>query len=211
MATFFEFEVAAEAEAASGSNAVKLIDRLSGSSINLGDRVTTGTPTVVYTLTLTISPVSLQPSQVATVTVRSFQDGAALAGQFVSLTSSDTAVGTVPTTVTTSTGGAASFQIVAETIGTTTISASMVVDGDTYAAIPIVLTVSDQAGPEDYDATGHGRVTLVIESALANAMVPRIQRLSHQEQTRKYPGDTGLSRLTMYETKEIVFVPKALL
>lgn len=164
-----------------------------------------------YSLTLSIAPAQVQPGAAATVTVQARRNGQPVVGQSVSIFGSDSSVGPVPASVSTSTAGNAIFQIVGGDLGSTTISASMEIDGITYSSTPVVLSVSEQAAPDDFSATGLGQVTLVIESSLANAMAPRIQRLSHQEQTRKFPNDTGLKRLTMYETKELVFVPKALM
>ena len=86
----------------------------------------------------------------------------------------------------------------------------MTIDGTVYEADDIEVEVTEPDAAENYDATGYGRVVMTIESPIANAMTPRIERLSHAEQSRLYPGDTGLSRLAKYENATIVFVPKEL-
>lgn len=203
----FEFEVGSLP-----SGDINLFDRLAGQEINLDGRFgpyDSGAPVGDgFTLTLAMAPLKIEPNRAATVTVEGLQRGAPLAGQVVSMTSSNPAVGLVPATVTTSTNGKAVFQIIGLALGSTIISASFL---GGISATPQTLTVAEQAAPLDYNASGYGRVTLVIESPLANALTARVQRLSHQEQIRKYPDDTGLRRLSHYETAEIVFLPKALM
>src|SRR5690606_6567512 len=105
----------------------------------------------------------------------------------------------IPTSVTTVGNGTASFQIVGVSLGSATLSASMVIDGATYNSNQVTFSVITLDAPEDYNATGYGRVILSVENQLAAAMIPRVQRLSHQEQIRKHPTDTGLSRAATYE------------
>ncbi len=83
----------------------------------------------------------------------------------------------------------------------------MVVDGTTYNSNVVTLIVATVEPPEDYGATGYGRVVLSVENPLASAMIPRVQRLSDQEQRRKHPTDTGLSRVGSYENLEVTFLP----
>lgn len=188
---------------------VNVFDRLKNGRVNLDGRDTTldtGEPGgSSYTLTLTLAPLTVQIGQAATLTIRARKDGQPIPNQVVSLSGTNSAVGVVPSSVTTN--GDYLLQIIALSLGTSTISASMVVDGTTYNSNTVGFVVATVEPPENYDATGYGQVVLSVESPLANAMIPRVQRLSDQEQKRKHPTDTGLSRLSSYENLEVTFLP----
>lgn len=194
--------------------ATNLFDRLNpDGSVSLDGRTESlggGTDVAGYALTLAIAPVEFELGKSAVVTVRARQDGVPIVDQVIDLASDNGSVIAVASTVTTYTDGNSVFSIVGATVGSATISASMTIDGTVYNAASIEVTVTTPDAPENYDATGYGRVSITIESPIANAMVPRVERLSHAEQSRLYPGDTGLSRLAKYENATIVFVPKEL-
>lgn len=194
--------------------ATNLFDRLNpDGSVSLDGRTESlggGTDVAGYALTLAIAPVEFELGKSAVVTVRARQDGVPIVDQVIDLASDNGSVIAVASTVTTYTDGNSVFSIVGATVGSATISASMTIDGTVYNATSIEVTVTTPDAPENYDATGYGRVSMTIESPIANAMVPRVERLSHAEQSRLYPGDTGLSRLAKYENATIVFVPKEL-
>lgn len=191
-----------------------LFNRVNGDgSINLDGRTDPldGGPTAAgYSLTLSIAPVQFELGRSAVVTVRARRDGLPIADQVVSLSSDNGSVIAVPATVTTYTDGNSVFSIVGAALGSASIGASMTIGGTVYPATAIEVTIASPDAPEDYDATGFGRVSMTIESPIANAMAPNVVRLSHAEQQRLYPGDTGLSRLAKYENVTIVFVPKEL-
>ena len=179
---------------------------LDGRTVSLGG----GTDVAGYSLTLTIAPAQFELGKAAVVTVRARRDGLPIVGQPVDLASDNGSIIAVAASVTTYTDGNSVFSIVAANLGSATISASMTIDGEVYNAASIEVTITTPDAPENYDATGYGRVSMTIESPIANAMVPMVERLSHAEQSRLYPGDTGLSRLAKYENATIVFVPKEL-
>lgn len=182
-------------------------------SVNLDGRTEPlggGTDVAGYSLTMTIAPAQFELGRSAVVTVRARQDGVPIPDQVVDLASDNGSIVAVASTVTTATDGNSVFSIVGAALGSATISASMTIAGTTYDAVDIEVTVTAPDAPENYDATGYGRVSMTIESPIANAMTPQVDRLSHAEQSRLYPGDTGLSRLAKYENATIVFVPKGL-
>ncbi len=191
-----------------GSN---LFNRLNGGSINLDGRDasldTGGTGGDTYSLTITRAPASLEIGQAVTVTVSARFNGAPISGQVVAIASTNEVIGAVPDDVTTGGNGDFIFQIVAVSLGTAILSASMVIGGTTYNSNQVTFSVITQEAPENYDATGYGRVVLSVENPLAQAMIPRVQRLSNQEQIRKYPTDTGLHRVASYENLEVTFLP----
>jgi len=194
--------------------ATNLFDRLNpDGSVSLDGRTESlggGTDVGGYSLTLTIAPAEFEIGKAAVVTVLARLNGIPIVDQVIDLASDNGSVIAVASTVTTYTDGNSVFSIVGATVGSATISASMTIDGETYNATSIEVTITTPDAPENYDATGYGRVSMTIESPIANAMVPRVERLSHAEQSRLYPGDTGLSRLAKYENATIVFVPKEL-
>lgn len=194
--------------------ATNLFDRLNpDGSVSLDGRTESlggGTDVGGYSLTLTIAPAEFEIGKAAVVTVLARLNGIPIVDQVIDLASDNGSVIAVASTVTTYTDGNSVFSIVGATVGSATISASMTIDGEVYNAASIEVTITTPDAPENYDATGYGRVSITIESPIANAMVPRVERLSHAEQSRLYPGDTGLSRLAKYENATIVFVPKEL-
>jgi len=194
--------------------ATNLFDRLNpDGSVSLDGRTESlggGTDVGGYSLTLTIAPAEFEIGKAAVVTVLARLNGIPIVDQVIDLASDNGSVIAVASTVTTYTDGNSVFSIVGATVGSATISASMTIDGEVYNAASIEVTITTPDAPENYDATGYGRVSMTIESPIANAMVPRVERLSHAEQSRLYPGDTGLSRLAKYENATIVFVPKEL-
>lgn len=189
---------------------MNLFDRLKGGRINLDGRdstLDTGDPgESQYALTLQLAPAQVQIGQAATVVVRVRKDATGFS-QLVTLSGTDDSVGATPASVMTNASGDYIFQVIGATLGTTTISASMVVDGQTYNSNSVTFIVATMEPPIDYGATGYGRVILSVENPLAAAMIPRVQRLSDQEQRRKHPTDTGLSRVASYENLEIEFLP----
>ena len=192
-----------------------VFDRLTGTAINLDGRDgpledDPGTPEDEYTLVLTIVPLLFEPGAQTSVLILASKNGLTLPSQLVSIATDNAAVGVVPAEVTTSTDGGVQFGIIGLDEGSATISASMDVAGVIYNATPVEITVAEQSAPEDYDATGYGRVILSCESPLANALQAKVQRLSHAEQKRKYPGDDGLIWATHFESATITIVPKAL-
>jgi len=194
--------------------ATNLFDRLNpDGSVSLDGRTESlggGTDVGGYSLTLTIAPAEFEIGKAAVVTVLARLNGIPIVDQVIDLASDNGSVIAVASTVTTYTDGNSVFSIVGATVGSATISASMTIDGEVYNAASIEVTITTPDAPENYDATGYGRVSMTIESPIANAMVPMVERLSHAEQSRLYPGDTGLSRLAKYENATIVFVPKEL-
>ena len=194
--------------------ATNLFDRLNpDGSVSLDGRTESlggGTDVGGYSLTLTIAPAEFEIGKAAVVTVLARLNGIPIVDQVIDLASDNGSVIAVASTVTTYTDGNSVFSIVGATVGSATISASMMIDGEVYNAASIEVTITTPDAPENYDATGYGRVSMTIESPIANAMVPMVERLSHAEQSRLYPGDTGLSRLAKYENATIVFVPKEL-
>lgn len=184
---------------------------LDGNGLELTDE--NGEPIYVlseYQLVLAITPLLAEPGGAVLVQILVTHEGEGYGGQVVTLYTSDPGVGDIPATVTTAADGRAVFSIIGIMIGTATIAASMVAGGAVHTSNTVAFAIAQIEEPEDYDATGYGSVVLVIESALANALTPKVQRLSHQEQERNFPGDTGLRRLSFYETAEIVFLPKVL-
>ena len=194
--------------------ATNLFDRLNpDGSVSLDGRTESlggGTDVGGYSLTLTIAPAEFEIGKAAVVTVLARLNGIPIVDQVIDLASDNGSVIAVASTVTTYTDGNSVFSIVGATVGSATISASMTIDGEVYNAASIEVTITTPDAPENYDATGYGRVSMTIESPIANAIVPMVERLSHAEQSRLYPGDTGLSRLAKYENATIVFVPKEL-
>lgn len=192
---------------------INIRDRYTGGTINIDGRTETidGTPPIddEYSLTLVIAPVLINPGQGASVTVRARKNGLPIA-QLVTFSSDAPSVAPVPDDVTTGANGNASFAIVGGIAGDAFIGASMVVDGNTITATAVELVVTDFDVPVDLDATGQGIIELTLEPRLVESLYPKVERLSHQNQLKNYPGDMGLKWLTFYETADIVWMPKEL-
>lgn len=194
---------------------INIRDRYTGDgSINIDGRTETidgtGPPADEYTLTLQIAPRQVHPGEGLTATVTAKKNGVAIDGQVVAIGSDAPSVGPVPTTVTTSAGGSASFTIVGTSVGDSIISANMFVDGRTISALSIEIIVVDFDVPIDPDLTGQGIIEFTLEPRLVESLFPKVERLSHQQQIRNYPGDNGLKWLTSHETMDIVWMPKEL-
>lgn len=195
--------------------AINIRDRYTGDgSINIDGRTESldgGTPGEdVYTLTLLIAPLAIKPGQGSAVTLQARKNGQPIDAQLISITSDAPSVAPVPTDVTTSSAGNASFAIVGGSVGDAVIGASMVIGSVTITATSLEIVVSDFDAPVDLDATGQGIIELTLEPRLVESLYPKVERLSHQTQIRNFPGDNGLKWLTFYENAEIVWMPKEL-
>lgn len=207
---YFTFVVNAEGTSTDEAPVVNIFERYTGDAYNLDGRHETVAGTDTYALSITLAPAQIQVGAAALVTITARKNGQALAGQSVSVSSNAPSVTDVPSSVTTNESGVAVFEVIAFAIGAAQITASMVVDGNTVPSNAVFLAVVTVDAPEDYDATGYGQIVLSVEGPLAHAMQARVQRLSHQEQIRKFPTDTGLSRLSSYENTEVTFLPNFL-
>ncbi len=210
MADFSFTVVASGLPAEVEADEINVFDRFNNADINLDGRYgpfTTDPQQDTYTLSVSLFPAQLEIGQATQVAIQARVNGLPVVGQTIQIETSDANVGLVPTEVYTGAEGLVVFQVIALALGAATITASMVVDGVTYPSNGAVFTVTTLDAPEDYDATGYGQVILSIESPLANALQARVQRLSNQEQIRKYPTDTGLHRLSSYENLEVTFLP----
>lgn len=216
--TLTTFWFLVEAEITTSEPAVgapNVFPRYTGTAINLDGRDGTietdpGGTANLYTLEVVVSPLQLEPGGTGSITVKVRKDGLAIVSQSVAIATSNSGVIPVTTPVYTSTIGNATFSFISGSVGSATISASMVIDGVTYTSNVALVTVSTIVPPLDPTYTGYGRVVATVESPLANAMRGRLQRLSHEEQLRKFPDDDGLSFATHFETATITVVPKAL-
>lgn len=168
-------------------------------------------PVSTYTLSMLMNPQQVQVSQATTVTLKAQYNGLPLTDQTISVTSTNQAIGLVPSSIVTNSAGEALFSIIGLNVGTATISASMLVPGATVSANSVVLTVTDFEAPENYAATGLGRVTFSVESAMVTALYPKLQRLSDSDQQRRSPGDDGLKWAYYFAGATITFIPKELL
>jgi hypothetical protein len=166
-----------------------------------------------YVLTLTVTPGILEVGQGATVIVTFTKNGLPVDARTIDIENDSPTVVGVPTEWDTNTAGQAVFSLTALSVGTALISASTFGDeGEIVESNSLEFPVVLYEPNENYAATGYGKVIVKIENPLANAVFPRVQRLSNAEQRRKYPGDTGLARMALYEGEyEIVFMPRFLL
>lgn len=190
---------------------INVFDRLKDGAINVDGRdgsLDSGADG--YSIVLTIAPATVEPGALFDVTVRARKNGDPIADQTIGINTTSSTPGDPPASVQTDAAGDARFAIIADAVGTATLTATMVIDGVTYTSNSVQITVSSITPPVDADATGHGRVLLNIENPLAGALLPKPQRLSDQEQRRKHPGDTGLSRVGSYENLKVTFIPSFL-
>lgn len=179
---------------------------IDGVTQSLGD--STGPPIPDHEVLLTLSPAQLEPGQGANLRVEVRLNDEPAPGQFtVTLSSSDQQVAPVPTTVITDQQGVVLMEVIALNVGATTISATTTINNLVYGSNQVTLIVAVIDTAENYDATGYGVIRASLESSLSRGIFPNPQRLSHEEQDRKHPGDTGLSRIAFFANAELVFMP----
>ena len=168
-----------------------------------------GPPVPEYEILLTLSPTQREPGQGATLRIEIRLNDQPVDEQFtITLLSSDQQVAPVPNSVITDSRGIVLMEVLAFGIGSATISATSVIDGITYASNEVGLIVISGDVSENYDATGCGTIHLSLESTLSRGIYPQPERLSHEEQVRKYNGiDTGLSRVAQFANMELIFFP----
>jgi hypothetical protein len=190
-----------------------VFQRYTNTDINLENRVgEIGEPGGAnYSLTLTLTPELIELNREVGVRLKALRNGLPLANQQIFITSSDQLIGLVPDTIFTDENGEAAFGILSLAVGSAELSATMTVSGVTYESNVVTLTVFEFQAPENYDATGYGKITFSVEPMIADAVMPRVQRLSDAEQTRKYPGDTGLFHAHWFANATVTFIPKSML
>jgi hypothetical protein len=69
----------------------------------------------------------------------------------------------------------------------------------------IEITVANPPGPQIYDAAGATAVSVHVESPLAIGVIPRTTRLTHADQTTRYPTDEGFKFLNRIQSRQWVF------
>jgi hypothetical protein len=167
-----------------------------------------GPPIPDYEVVLTLGPLQREPGQASTLHVEVRLNDLRATGQFtIVLTSTDQQVAPLPSSILTDSQGVAVMEVLAVGVGSTTISATVTINSVVYTSNQATLIVITQQTRENYDATGYGVIRASLESTLSRGLFPNPQRLSHEEQDRKYPGDTGLRRAAYFANAELVFMP----
>lgn len=171
-----------------------------------------GPPVPEYEVLLTLSPAQREPGQGSSLRVEIRLNDQRVNGQFtISLSSSDQQVAPVPTSVITDQQGVVLMEVIALGVGSTTITATVTIDSVVYSSNQVTLLVITQEIAENYDATGYGVIRASTENTLSRGLFPNPQRLSHEEQHRKYGDDTGLRLVAYFANAELVFMPAFLM
>lgn len=162
----------------------------------------------VDTVTLSITPLSVEVGNTATATVLvvdGFDD--ALAGRTVTWASTTDATIADPASAVTGSDGRVSVPLPALAAGTTTITASC--EGVDSAGI--VVTVTAVAEAPGYSATGSAKVVINCVSVIKRMGRGRPRRFSDADQRKLDPTDTAFSRVVDQQEKELIWPSAALM
>jgi hypothetical protein len=191
---------------------IRIRDRFSSpGNLNLDGRTTPVDPGDTYELAIWINPLSIGLNDTANVRFVALKNGAPLPGLQVEVLNDNPAVAATPAFVVIGEDGRANFNVIASQVGSVSIRGRMEVEGVATFSLPGVLVVAELPTPENYQMTGWGRIAMSLETAFANALFAYPERLSHEEQRRKYGDDRGLEYATAFENESVVFLPKVLL
>jgi hypothetical protein len=162
----------------------------------------------VDTVTLSITPLSLEVGTTATATVL-VKDGFgdALAGRTVTWASTTDATIADPASAVTGSDGRVSVPLPALAAGTTTITASC--EGVDSAGI--VVTVTAGASAPGYSATGSAKVIINCVSVVKRMGRSQPRRFSDADQRKLDPTDTAFSRVKDNQEKQIVWPSRELM
>ena len=188
--------------------AEQIFPRNTGTQINIETRQQDASVGLPYQLVMTLSPGTIEVDGQTIVRFRATLNGVPIEGfTNIHVENTNPTVAVAPD-VFALLNGVGQFAMIGLAEGTTSVSASMVISGITYASNSATITVDDRDLTENYAATGYGKIVADIEPAIAAALVPRVERLSHEEQQIKYPGDDGLKWATHFSTATVTFVPR---
>ena len=76
---------------------------------------------------------------------------------------------------------------------------------------PVTITVANPPAPQVYAAAGAAEVEVSIESILAWGARARVRRMTHADQTARYPSDDGFKFANKIRGRQFVFFTKNML
>lgn len=185
--------------------------RLSGGQPNIEGRLTDlPTPADEYELQITVAPSRFQVGDSALVTFTATRNGAPYGNVPVAVLIDNPLVGDVPADILLASDGRATFTFVGEAEGDAGLRGRLDVDDLEVFSPTAPIEVFAITPPINYNMQGWGRVVMTCENPFANALTPRLERMSHEEQLRTYGNDRGLEYATAFENETVVFLPKVL-
>lgn len=191
---------------------VNIFDRFNGPGVNLSTRDPDANDVNDpnnFKLAITIWPGRVEVGDYANLKVSLTKTGGqGLADVRVNLISSDQNLAALPASVFTTSDGTSVISVVTKITGSANIYATANIGGTVKTSNIIQLSAYAYDPPENYGATGYGRIQFTIEPVFANALYPKIQRLSDAEQLRKYPYDQGLRFAMFFADVPVTFIPK---
>jgi len=190
--------------------AENIVPRYSGSEINIEPRNEGAVTVLPYRIVLTANPPRFPVGGVTEMLFYVTLNDVPFANDLtIVVRNTNPLLGNTPVSIVAQGGtGIARFSIIGLTEGVTTISGEATISGLSYTSNPVTIGTNEAEINENYGATGYGQVTFSLEPNIAVSLTPRIERLSHEEQKAKYPGDDSLKWASYFGAVDVVFIHK---